>query len=111
MQNDTDQGTVSGRRAVALRYDKDRDSAPTVVATGKGHVAAQIVRIARENNVPLRSDPLLAEALASLDLDAQIPPELYRAVAEVLAFVYRMNQMSTLRPAARPNTPTSPNRR
>ena len=57
----------------------------------KDNLAEEILRIARENDIPLRSDPVLAGALATLDVGHQIPPELFRAVAEVLAFVYKVN--------------------
>lgn len=78
--------------AIALRYQPAEDHlAPRVVATGQGYVAEEILRVARENDVPLRQDPALAGALATLDVGAQIPPELFRSVAEVLAFVYKMN--------------------
>jgi flagellar biosynthesis protein len=76
--------------AIALRYDTAREAAPRVVAKGDGFVAEEILRIARANHVPLREDPALVEALSVFDLNDQIPPELYRAVAEVLAFVYRL---------------------
>ncbi len=55
-------------------------------------VADEILRAARENDIPLRQDPALAGALATLDIGGQIPPELFRAVAEVLAFVYKVNE-------------------
>ena len=76
---------------IALRYAPETGAAPKIVAKGEGFVAEEILRIARENDVPLRHDPALAGALATLDIGAQIPPELFRAVAEVLAFVYKMN--------------------
>jgi flagellar biosynthesis protein len=80
------------KSAVALRYAPSQgDSPPRVVATGQGLVAEEILRLAREHDIPLRQDAALACALASLDLGASIPPELFRAVAEVLAFVYKMN--------------------
>lgn len=76
--------------AVALEYDGDHP-APIVVAKGKDHVAAQIRRIAEENGVPLVPDPPLARELyRSVEVDQMIPTELYAAVAQVLAFVYRM---------------------
>lgn len=76
--------------AVALEYDGD-NPAPTVVAKGKDHVAAQIRRIAQENGVPLVPDPPLARELYRIvEVDQMIPAELYAAVAQVLAFVYRM---------------------
>lgn len=78
-------------KAVALRYKPDTDAAPRVVAKGRGQVADRIQAIAREHHVPLREDPNLVEVLEALDVDLEIPPELYRAVAEVLVFVYRLN--------------------
>ncbi|HEX2588849.1 MAG TPA: EscU/YscU/HrcU family type III secretion system export apparatus switch protein [Gaiellales bacterium] len=77
------------KRAAALRYD-GRD-APRVVATGRGLVAEKILDAAREAGVPLREDPVLMEALATLELEQEIPPELYRAVAEALAWAYRLS--------------------
>ena len=80
------------KTAIALRYDPaQEDDAPRVTASGEGFVAEEILRIARENDIPLRRDPALAGALATLDVGQQIPHELFRAVAEVLAFVYKVN--------------------
>jgi flagellar biosynthesis protein len=79
------------KQAAALRYDRAKDSAPRVVAKGRGQVAENIIAVARERGVPLHEDPNLAETLNALDLETEIPPELYRAVAEVLAFIYRLN--------------------
>lgn len=82
-------------QAIALRYDPySGDSAPRVVATGQGAIADEILRLAREHDIPLRHDPALTGALAGLDIGASIPPELFRAVAEVLSFVYKMNESS-----------------
>ena len=78
--------------AVALRYNPDRDVAPTVVASGKGQVAERIIDLARRHNVPLYEDPDLVELLLVLELDMPVPEDLYLAVAEVLAFVYRLNR-------------------
>ncbi len=79
------------KKAVALRYDPAREDAPRVVASGRGIVAENIIAAARACGVPLHADPGLADTLAALDLDRRIPPDLYRAVAEVLAFFYRLN--------------------
>jgi flagellar biosynthesis protein len=79
------------RRAAALRYDAGSDAAPRVVATGRGHVAERIIAEARAAGVPVRDDAALAEALASLDLGLNVPEELYRAVAEALAWAYRLD--------------------
>ena len=80
------------KTAVALGYDKDSDLAPKVLASGKGFLAEQILNLAEENNLPVRNDPILAEALAQVDLNQVIPPELYAVVAEVFAFVYRLRE-------------------
>ena len=80
------------RKATALRYDPARDTAPRLVAKGEGCVADQIVELAEQHGVPVRREPFLVEALSTLDLQREIPPELYRAVAELLFFVYRLNE-------------------
>lgn len=82
-------------KAVALRYDKQEDSAPRVVAKGKGYLADKIIEVAREHDIPLYKDKNLVQVLEALDLETEIPPELYRAVAEVLAFIYRLNNKMT----------------
>ena len=80
------------KKAAALRYDTKKESAPRVVAKGKGKTAEKILQIAKEHKVPIKDDPHLVEVLSTLDLYQEIPPELYRAVAEILAFVYRMTK-------------------
>ena len=88
-----DTGSPSKRQlAVALRYNEDKEAAPRVLAKGSGKTAQKILEIAQEQNIPVREDPDLIEALAKLDVGSLIPTELYPAVAEVLAFVYRQNQ-------------------
>lgn len=79
-------------KAAALSYKQGKDSAPKVVAKGSGLMAEKIMEIARKHNIPLREDPQLVEVLSTLDLHQEIPPELYKAVAEILAFVYRMTK-------------------
>lgn len=81
-----------GRKAVALRYDAESEQAPKIAAKGSGYVAERIIEIAEENGVFLHEDPDLVAVLAKLDVDTEIPENLYRAVAEVLAFVYRLNR-------------------
>lgn len=82
---------ASRRKAVALRYDDLRDPAPRVIAKGQGEIARRIVEIARRCAVPVHEDPDLVEVLAKVELEAVIPPMLYQAVAEILAFLYRLN--------------------
>jgi flagellar biosynthesis protein len=77
--------------AAALHYDPAGTDAPEIIATGRGLTAEEIVRVARENNVPLHQDAGLVEALSKLDIGTVIPRELYAVVAEVLAFVYAVD--------------------
>lgn len=79
------------KQAAALKYVHGEDRAPKVVAKGGGSVADRIIEIARENNIPIKEDKVLIELLSSLELYQEIPPELYKAVAEILAFVYALN--------------------
>jgi len=79
------------RKAVALGYSQERDAAPRVLAKGTGLLAERIIELARQNGIYTYTDPDLVEVLSAVDVDSEIPRELYRAVAEVLAFVYRMN--------------------
>jgi len=79
-------------KAAALRYEMKKDRAPRVVARGKGEIAQKIIEVAKEHNIPLYEDKELLQVLEALDLDTEIPTELFRAVAEVLAFIYRMNK-------------------
>jgi flagellar biosynthesis protein len=85
------------KTAVALRYDVDRDKAPLVIATGRGPMADEILRIAEDNRIPLYEDPELAKLLSKLELDTEIPAELYTLVAEVLFFVYKLDRMAAKR--------------
>jgi flagellar biosynthesis protein len=85
------------KAAVALRYDIDRDKAPLVIASGRGPVADEILRIAEDNKIPLYEDPELAKLLSKLEMDTEIPPELYTLVAEVLFFVYKLDRMAEKR--------------
>lgn len=80
------------RRAAALRYDRDSGGAPKVVAAGAGHVADRIMALAREAGIPVREDAALAEALARLEQQVEIPAELYAAVAEALVWAYSLDQ-------------------
>lgn len=88
------------KKAVALSYNSDSD-APVVVAKGQGVVAEKIIEKAKEHGVALQEDASLVEVLSKLDLDQQIPPELYQLVAEVLSFVYRSDQRAKERSRSR----------
>jgi len=77
--------------AAALKYDPQSSEAPEVLATGRGLIAEEIIAVAKANGVPLHEDAALVEALARIDAGELIPRELYGVVAEVLAFVYRLD--------------------
>ncbi len=79
------------KKAVALRYRNGEDSAPRVTAKGQGVIARKIIELAREAGVPVRQDADLVEVLSHLNLNAEIPPDTYVVVAEILAWVYRVN--------------------
>jgi flagellar biosynthesis protein len=85
------------KRAAALRYDRDAGGAPKVVAAGAGHVADRILALAREAGVPVREDAALADALARLQLDLDVPPELYAAIAEALVWAYSLDARARAR--------------
>jgi len=76
------------KKAAALKYERGKMNAPQVVAKGEGIVAEKIVELARKHGVPIVEDKLLVSMLVKLDPGEEIPPELYRLVAKVLACVY-----------------------
>ncbi len=80
------------RQAVALRYRKSKDAAPRVTASGQGLIAEAIIRKAQEAGVTLMEDPDLVHLLNKVPIGDAIPLTLYKAVAEVLAYVYRINK-------------------
>ena len=86
--------------AVALRWDGE--GAPRVTAKGRGEVAERILALARDHQVPLREDQALVAVLSKVDLDQQIPPGLYKAVAEVIAFAYALQGRAVTRRAGAP---------
>ncbi|MBF0628283.1 MAG: EscU/YscU/HrcU family type III secretion system export apparatus switch protein [Magnetococcales bacterium] len=89
---DNPQRTLYRRKAVALRYQRNQDAAPRVTASGRGLIAETIMKKAREAGITLMEDPDLVNLLGQVQVGETIPPTLYKAVAEVLAYVYRMNK-------------------
>ena len=83
---------VADKRAVALKYDMQQDIAPKVIAKGRGHVAEHILETAQKNSVPVYRNKTLVNMLMALEIDREIPPELYKAIAEVMAYVYKMDK-------------------
>lgn len=78
-------------KAVAVEYDREKEKAPQVVASGRGAIAEQIINVAFEHGVKVREDADLVEILELVDVDSPIPLEAFTAVAEILAYVYMAN--------------------
>ncbi len=79
------------KKAVALRFDKTQESAPRVIASGKGESAENIIKIAKVHNLPIQKNEDLVELLSKVELNREVPDNLYKAVAEVFAFIYKMS--------------------
>ncbi len=80
------------RRAVALAYDPPKDRAPRISAKGSGLIAEKILQLAKKHGIPIHEDPEMVNLLSRLDIEEEIPPELYVAIAEILAFIYSVNK-------------------
>ncbi len=78
--------------AAALSYEAGEDAAPKMVAHGRGHAAQRILELAEEHDLPVRHDPTLVSILGALDVGAEIPPDLYGVIAEVLAWAYHADK-------------------
>ena len=91
-ENISGANATAQRKAVALKYEAERDLAPKVIAKGRGHVAEHILETAQKNSVPVYQDKTLVNMLMALEIDREIPPELYKAIAEVMAYVYKMDK-------------------
>ena len=87
---------MSNKKAVALKYDAGESSAPKVIAKGKGAVAEKILQKAQEFEVPIFQNEALANSLLALDIDEQIPPNLYKAIAEVFVWLMKSEQKAQI---------------
>jgi flagellar biosynthesis protein len=79
-------------KAVSLQYKKGKNAAPKVTAKGQGWMADRIIKMAQENNIPIREDRDLLHLLSEIDVGHEVPESLYKVVAELLAWVYQLNQ-------------------
>ncbi len=79
-------------KAVALKYKYEKDIAPKITAKGKGISAENIIKIAKEEGIPIKEDINLVEMLSKIELDKEIPPNLYKAVSEVFSFLYNITK-------------------
>lgn len=77
-------------KAVALKYEREKHNAPKVVASGKGNVAEHIIKLAKEHDILIKKDADLVELLSKIEINKEIPPMLYKAVAEVFSFIYKI---------------------
>lgn len=78
------------KKAVALGYNREKDNAPKVLATGKGEIASKIINLAKEHEIPIKEDEDLVELLSKVDIHQEIPQNLYKAVAEIFSFLYKI---------------------
>lgn len=81
---------VNKKKAVALGYNRSQDNAPKVLASGAGEIANKIISLAKEHDIPIKEDPDLIEILSKVEIDQEIPPNLYKAVAEIFSFLYKI---------------------
>ena len=81
---------VKKKKAVALGYNRSQDNAPKVLASGAGEIANKIINLAKEHDIPIKEDPDLIEILSKVEVDQEIPPNLYKAVAEIFSFLYKI---------------------
>lgn len=92
MEDKHAESEVADAKAVALKYNVNQDKAPRVVAKGRGHVAENILAAAQANTVPIYQNKSLVNMLMALELDREIPPELYKTIAQIMAYVYRVDK-------------------
>ncbi|HLD23510.1 MAG TPA: EscU/YscU/HrcU family type III secretion system export apparatus switch protein [Sulfuricurvum sp.] len=84
------------KKAVAMRYDREKENAPRVIAKGKGESAENIIKIAELHNLPIHKDEDLVEMLSKVELDREVPEKLYLAVAEVFSFIYKITNTTRI---------------
>ena len=83
---------LTPKSAVSLQYKKGKNAAPKITAKGQGWVAENIIKMAQEKNIPIREDKDLLHLLSEIDVGQEVPESLYKVVAELLAWVYQLNQ-------------------
>lgn len=77
-------------KAVAIRYDTEQEQAPRVLAKGEGESAKNIIKIAQLHKLPIKKDADLIELLSKVEIDKEVPQELYKAVAELFSYIYKI---------------------
>ncbi|MFO7819648.1 MAG: EscU/YscU/HrcU family type III secretion system export apparatus switch protein [Halanaerobacter sp.] len=94
MSSKKDKKNLEIPEAAALKYNIEKDNAPNLIAKGKGELAKKIISQAEENNIPIQEDEDIVEVLLQLELGAEIPEELYQAVAEILSFIFEVEDLA-----------------
>ena len=80
------------KKAIAMRYDSTKERTPRVIAKGKGNIANNIIKVAQLHKLPIKKDEDLLELLSKVELDREVPENLYKAVAELFSFVYKVTK-------------------
>ncbi|PWA13488.1 hypothetical protein DCC39_00940 [Pueribacillus theae] len=80
------------KKAAALSYDSSDHAAPKLIAKGSGEIAEKIIEMAESNHIPIQQDPTLVQLLHELEINETIPEDLYKAVAEIFAFIYKLEK-------------------
>ncbi|MGA0241655.1 MAG: EscU/YscU/HrcU family type III secretion system export apparatus switch protein [Candidatus Marinamargulisbacteria bacterium] len=88
-------------QAIAIQYDQSSKKAPRIVASGRGKVAQKILTLAEENDIPMVEDSNLSKLLSSLKIKSEIPPKLFKVIAEILAFIFYLEKMAKKRAGLR----------
>ena len=81
---------TNSKKAVALSYDKEASNAPKVIASGERYIASNIIKVAKQNDIPIKRDEDMVELLSKIDINKEIPDTMYKAVAEIFSFVYQI---------------------
>ena len=81
-------------KAVALKYDAKKNAAPKVTAKGEGKTAQKIIALAQNNDIPIKKDEDLVEMISKVELEREVPEEMYKAIAEVFSFIYNLTKKS-----------------
>ncbi len=94
-ENNKNKDNSKIKKTVALKYDQRRDNAPKIIASGKGSIAEKIIKKARKENIPIKEDKDVVQVLAELNIGEEIPEELYTVIAEILSFLYELEDLET----------------
>ncbi len=79
------------KKAVSLKYDKIKQNAPKLIAKGKGSIALNIIDVAQKHNIPIKKDEDLLQMLSQIEVNEEIPTELYSAVSQIFSFIYELS--------------------